>query len=99
MHDGVQRPNPYHVAVAQFEAAADRLHLDPGMRSILRMPKRELIVHFPVRMDDGRVRMLTGFRVQHNLNRRPAQRRIRVRPAVTLDAAKALALWTTWKLA
>ena len=60
MHDGVQRPNPFDVAVAQFEAAADRLNLDPAMRAVLREPKRELIVNFPVRMDDGSVHMYRG---------------------------------------
>jgi glutamate dehydrogenase (NAD(P)+) len=99
MHDGVQRPNPYHVAVDQFEAAAERLHLDPGMRAILRMPKRELIVNFPVRMDNGSVRMFTGFRVQHNINRGPAKGGIRFDAAVTLDEVKALAMWMTWKCA
>jgi glutamate dehydrogenase (NAD(P)+) len=99
MHDGVQRPNPYQVAVAQFEAAADRLNLDPAMRAILREPKRELIVHFPVRMDDGRVRMITGYRVQHNINRGPAKGGIRYDAGVTLDEVKALAMWMTWKCA
>src|SRR5262247_2555896 len=91
MHDGVQRSNPYEVAVAQFEAAADRLRLDPGMRAILRAPKRELTVHFPVRMDNGSIRMFTGYRVQHNINRGPAKGGIRYDANVTLDEVKALA--------
>jgi glutamate dehydrogenase (NAD(P)+) len=102
MHDdvqGAQRPNPYQVAVAQFEEAANRLHLDEDMRGILREPKRELIVHFPVRMDNGRVRMYTGYRVQHNINRGPAKGGIRYDAAVTLDEVKALAMWMTWKCA
>jgi glutamate dehydrogenase (NAD(P)+) len=103
MHDDVPRsslkPNPYQVAVTQFEEAADRLHLDQDMRAILREPKRELIVHFPVRMDDGSIRMYTGYRVQHNINRGPAKGGIRYDAAVTLDEVKALAMWMTWKCA
>ena len=102
MHNDVphsQRPNPYQVAVAQFEAAADRLHLDHDMRAILREPKRELIVHFPVRMDNNCLRMFTGYRVQHNINRGPAKGGIRYDANVTLDEVKALAMWMTWKCA
>ena len=102
MHDDVprsNRPNPYQVAVAQFEEAAERLHLDEDMRAILREPKRELIVHFPVRMDNGRIRMYTGFRVQHNINRGPAKGGIRYDAEVSLDEVKALAMWMTWKCA
>ena len=80
MHDGVQRPNPYHVAVAQFDAAADLLQLNEDTRAILRAPKRELTVNFPVRMDDGKVKMFTGYRVQHNINRGPAKGGIRYHP-------------------
>ncbi len=99
MHDEVQRSNPYHVAVAQFEAAADRLHLDTAMRAMLRVPKRELTVNFPVRMDDDTIRMFTGYRVQHNINRGPAKGGIRYDAAVTLDEVRALAMWMTWKCA
>ncbi len=98
-HDEVQRPNPYQIAVAQFEAAAERLHLDPAMRAILRVPKRELTVNFPVRMDDDSVRVFTGYRVQHNINRGPAKGGIRYDAAVTLDEVRALAMWMTWKCA
>jgi glutamate dehydrogenase (NAD(P)+) len=93
------RPNPYEIALAQFEAAADRLHLSDEMRSILRLPKRELTVHFPVRMDDGATRMFTGYRVQHNINRGPAKGGIRYDANVTLDEVRALAMWMTWKCA
>ncbi len=99
MHDGVRRPNPFEVAVAQFEEAADRLALDPAMRAVLREPKRELIVNFPVRMDDGSVRMFRGYRVQHNINRGPAKGGIRFDADVTLDEVRALAMWMTWKCA
>ena len=91
--------NPYAMAVAQFDEAAERLGLSQAMRAILRMPKRELIVNFPVRMDNGDVEMFTGYRVQHNINRGPAKGGIRFSPEVSLDEVRALAMWMTWKCA
>ncbi|MGH2498059.1 MAG: Glu/Leu/Phe/Val family dehydrogenase [Ktedonobacteraceae bacterium] len=91
--------NPYDVAVAQFDEAADHLGLSQAMRAILRKPKRELIVNFPVRMDNGDVEMFTGYRVQHNINRGPAKGGIRFAPEVSLDEVRALAMWMTWKCA
>src|SRR5438105_13318923 len=91
--------NPYAVAVAQFDEAAESLGLSQPMRAILRKPKRELIVNFPVRMDNGDVEMFTGYRVQHNLNRGPAKGGIRFSPEVSLDEVRALAMWMTWKCA
>src|SRR5579863_8115567 len=91
--------NPYDVAVAQFDEAADRLGLSQAMRAILRKPKRELTVNFPVRMDDGRVEMFTGYRVQHNINRGPAKGGIRFDAHVSIDEVRALAMWMTWKCA
>lgn len=91
--------NPYHMAVQQFEAAADKLALSEDMREILRKPKRELAVNFPVRLDNGRIKTYTGYRVQHNVNRGPAKGGIRYSPQVTLDEVKALAMWMTWKCA
>ena len=101
MHNDVPngRPNPYEMAITQFEEAANRLGLDEDLRGILRMSKRELTVHFPVRMDDGRTRMFTGFRVQHNINRGPAKGGIRYDANVSLDEIRALAMWMTWKCA
>src|SRR5215471_2913281 len=101
MHDDVKSAalNPYHMAVQQFEAAADKINLSEDMREILRQPKRELIVNFPVRLDNGRVKTFTGYRVQHNVNRGPAKGGIRYSPEVTLDEVKALAMWMTWKCA
>jgi glutamate dehydrogenase (NAD(P)+) len=101
MHEDVRSAaiNPYHMAVEQFELAADVLNLSEDMREILRQPKRELIVHFPVRRDDGRIHTFTGYRVQHNVNRGPAKGGIRYGPEVTLDEVKALAMWMTWKCA
>jgi glutamate dehydrogenase (NAD(P)+) len=91
--------NPWRVAQQQFDLAADRLNLDPGLRRVLREPRRELTVHFPVKMDDGSVQVYTGYRVQHNLGRGPAKGGIRYHQDVTLDEVKALAMWMTWKCA
>src|SRR6266487_538162 len=101
MHDEVRSAalNPYLMAVEQFEAAADKLNLSEDMREILRQPKRELTVNFPVRLDNGRIKTFTGYRVQHNVNRGPAKGGIRYSPEVTLDEVKALAMWMTWKCA
>ncbi len=76
--------NPWDVAKHQFDLAADRLGLDDGMRQVLREPRRELTVHFPVSMDDGSTRVFTGYRVQHNLGRGPAKGGIRYHQDVTL---------------
>src|SRR5881394_2187963 len=101
MHDEVKSAalNPYHMAVHQFELAAQKLNLSEDMREILRQPKRELAVNFPVRLDSGRIKTYTGYRVQHNVNRGPAKGGIRYSPDVTLDEVKALAMWMTWKCA
>ncbi|HEX5578188.1 MAG TPA: Glu/Leu/Phe/Val dehydrogenase dimerization domain-containing protein, partial [Candidatus Limnocylindria bacterium] len=92
-------PNIWAVAQEQFDNAAEQLDLDPGMRKVLRVPKRELTVNFPVTMDDGRVEVFTGYRVQHNLSRGPAKGGIRYHQDVTLDEVRALAMWMTWKCA
>src|SRR5690242_10730720 len=97
--DGRAAINPYQMAVAQFEEAADRLKLPEDMRAILRMPKRELTVNFPVRMDNGSIKVFTGYRVQHNINRGPAKGGIRYDAEVSLDEVRALAMWMTWKCA
>src|SRR6187399_3163003 len=91
--------NPWHVAQQQFDLAADKLNLDPGLRQVLREPRRELHVHFPVKMDDGTVRVFAGYRVQHNLGRGPAKGGIRYHQDVSIDEVKALAMWMTWKCA
>jgi glutamate dehydrogenase (NAD(P)+) len=91
--------NPYDVAVAQFDEAAEYLGLSQAQCAILRKPKRELVVNFPVRMDNGDVEMFTGYRVQHNITRGPAKGGIRFSPHVSLDEVRALAMWMTWKCA
>src|SRR5438034_3225107 len=91
--------NPWAVAQQQFDLAAERLQLDDAMRRVLREPRRELTVHFPVKMDDVSVEVFTGYRVQHNLGRGPAKGGIRYHQDVTLDEVKSLAMWMTWKCA
>jgi glutamate dehydrogenase (NAD(P)+) len=86
-------------ALSQFDRVADYLELDPGSRAILRVPKRELTLRFPVKMDDGQVEVFTGYRVQHNLARGPAKGGIRFHPETDLDEVRALAMWMTWKSA
>jgi glutamate dehydrogenase (NAD(P)+) len=92
-------PNEFETAQRQFDRAAEILELDPNTARILREPQRMLEVHFPVQMDDGNVKMFTGFRVQHNLHRGPTKGGIRYHPDVTMDEVKALAMWMTWKCA
>jgi len=91
--------NAWAVAQQQFDLAAERLGLDIGIRNVLREPRREFTVHFPVHMDDGSVRVFTGYRVQHNLGRGPAKGGIRYHQDVSIDEVKALAMWMTWKCA
>lgn len=86
-------------AQAALDTAADRLQLDQAMHEVLREPKRELIVHFPVHHDDGTVRVYTGYRVHHNLNRGPATGGVRYTADLTLNLVRALAMVNTWKAA
>jgi glutamate dehydrogenase (NAD(P)+) len=91
--------NPIDVAMKQVDIAAARLKLDPGVCDKIKQTKRELIVHFPVKMDDGSIKMFTGYRVQHNMTRGPGKGGIRYHPDVDLDEVRALAMWMTWKAA
>src|SRR4051795_5153401 len=91
--------NPWLAAAARFDEAASRLKLDDGIRKVLGSPAREIIVHIPVQLDDGRIEVFTGYRVQHSLARGPAKGGIRFAPDVTLDEVRALASWMTWKCA
>jgi len=91
--------SPFETAVQQFDNAARYLRLPPGIADVLRTPRRELTVHFPVKMDDGSLKMFTGYRVQHSTAAGPAKGGLRYHPNVTLDEVKALAMWMTWKCA
>ena len=91
--------NPFETAKKQVDIVADLLGLDSGIREVLKHPKRELTVNFPVRMDDGTYRVFTGHRVQYNMARGPCKGGIRYHPQVTLDEVRALAAWMTWKCA
>ena len=91
--------NPHRISQIQFDLAAEYLKLDPGLRQILRTPKRVLEVSVPVKMDNGQVKVFTGYRVQHNVARGPSKGGIRYHPSVTVDEVKALAMWMTWKTA
>lgn len=81
----------------QFHNAADIIGLNPNIRKILEVTNNELVVHFPVRMDDGEVEVFTGYRVQHNNALGPYKGGLRYHPTVDIDAARALAMWMTWK--
>jgi glutamate dehydrogenase (NAD(P)+) len=91
--------NPWESAAHRFDEAAELLKLDDGIRKVLRLPTMELTVHIPVVMDDGRVEVFTGYRVQHSIARGPAKGGIRFAPDVSLDEVRALAAWMTWKCA
>jgi glutamate dehydrogenase (NAD(P)+) len=91
--------NPWIAAEARFDEAASRLGLDDGMCKVLRSPSKEITVHIPVMLDDGRLEIFTGYRVQHSVARGPAKGGIRFAPDVNLDEVKALAAWMTWKCA
>jgi len=96
----VSKPfNPFEMAQAQFDKVADILDLDAGTRDLLRWPMREFQFAVPVRMDDGKVKVFRGFRVQHNDARGPNKGGIRFHPHETLDTVRALATWMTWKCA
>jgi glutamate dehydrogenase (NAD(P)+) len=86
-------------ALAQFDAAADHIALEPGLRAVLRVAQREVTVHFPVKRDDGSIEVFQGYRVQHNVARGPAKGGLRFHPRTDLDDVRALAMWMTWKAA
>jgi len=91
--------NPSEMAMRQFETAARYIDLDPGILEKIKYTERDIIVHFPVKMDDGSVRVFTGYRIQHNDTRGPFKGGLRYHPDVDLDEVRALAMWMTWKSA
>jgi glutamate dehydrogenase (NAD(P)+) len=97
--NGHPRRSAYEVALAQYDEAVEIMGLDPNTAKILRLPKRELTVNFPVEMDDGRIEIFTGYRVHHSTVKGPTKGGIRYHEDVTLDETRALAMWMTWKCA
>jgi len=94
-----EKINPFEMAKKQVDIAAQYLDVEAGLIEKLRTTKRELTVHFPVKMDNGAVKIFTGYRVQHDVARGPAKGGIRYHPDVDLDEVRALAMWMTWKSA
>ena len=91
--------NPFQIAQAQLDEAAKYLELDDATHELLRWPMKELQFTIPVRMDDGKVKVFHGFRVQYNGARGPCKGGIRWHPKETIDTVRALAAWMTWKTA
>ena len=87
----------YQNVQLQYDHAADLMNLDPSVRKILAVTNTEIVVHFPVKMDDGKVQVFTGYRVQHNNALGPYKGGLRYHPTVDIDATRALATWMTWK--
>jgi glutamate dehydrogenase (NAD(P)+) len=94
-----EETNPWTSAAMRFDQAAARLRLDDGMCKVLKSAAREITVHIPVQLDDGRIEVFTGYRVQHSIARGPGKGGIRYAPDVSLDEVRALAAWMTWKCA
>src|ERR1051325_11526967 len=94
-----QEINPWESAAHRFDEAAEVLKLEDGMRKVLRSPAMELSVNIPVVLDDGRIEVFTGYRVQHSIARGPAKGGVRFAPDVSLDEVRALAAWMAWKCA
>ena len=94
-----KREGMYKVVMEQFDRAAEIMGLDPGIREILSHTNNEIVVHFPVKRDDGSIEVLTGYRVQHNNALGPYKGGLGYHPTVDIDAARALAIWMTWKTA
>jgi glutamate dehydrogenase (NAD(P)+) len=94
-----QETNRWTAQEERFTEAARRLDLEPGIREVLRYPTKEIVVYLPVTMDDGNLRVFTGYRVQHSISRGPCKGGIRYAPDVSLDEIRALASWMTWKCA
>jgi len=93
------KPSLFNTVIRQFDKACDLIRLDANIRKILATPQNEIKVHFPVRMDDGRIEVFTGYRVQHNNALGPFKGGLRYHPAVDIDEVRALAAWMTWKTA
>jgi glutamate dehydrogenase (NAD(P)+) len=91
--------NPFEVALKQLDEAAELINLDKGLQQVLASPKRVLTVSLPIKLDNGELRVFTGFRSQHSDARGPYKGGIRYHPQVTIEEVKALSMWMTWKCA
>ena len=91
--------NPFEVALTQLRNTAKLMNLDKGLHEVLAHPKRVLTVSLPIRLDNGDIKVFTGYRSQHNDARGPFKGGIRYHPQVTIDEVKALSMWMTWKCA
>ncbi|HLV34335.1 MAG TPA: Glu/Leu/Phe/Val dehydrogenase [Spirillospora sp.] len=98
-HKEFSIPSAYQTAIAQYNRATEHLNIDDNVIEFLRYPRREFTVNFPVRRDNGKFEMFTGYRVHHNTILGPSKGGIRYSTAVTLDEMRALAMWMTWKCA
>jgi glutamate dehydrogenase (NAD(P)+) len=96
---GMSNHNPFEIAQQQIDACAETLNLEPHVHQLLRRPMTELQVSFPVRMDDGTIKIFQGFRVQYNDAKGPTKGGIRFHPDETIDTVRALSAWMTWKCA
>lgn len=99
MKSAIPKKGMYENVLRQFNEAADVVNLDPGIRKILMNTNNEILVNFPVKLDDGTVEVFKGYRVQHNNALGPYKGGLRYHPTVDIDAARALAIWMTWKSA
>lgn len=99
METKTKKTGMYENVQAQFNRAADVMKLDAGIRKILSSTNSEIVVHFPVKLDNGKTEVFTGFRVQHNNALGPYKGGLRYHPTLDIDAARALATWMTWKTA
>lgn len=91
--------NPFEIAMKQLDLVAKKIELEPEILEVLKNPKRIIITSLPVKMDDGKIKVFTGYRVQYSRHRGPYKGGIRYHPDVNLDEVKALAAWMTWKCA
>jgi glutamate dehydrogenase (NAD(P)+) len=103
-HDHPHTPNPvfdnsptFEMACRQLDAVAEVIDVDKGVLRRMSVPKRALVVSIPVRMDDGRTDVFTGYRVQHSLTSGPSKGGLRYHPSVDLGEVAALAMWMSWK--
>ena len=97
MNNTLEKKSMYDTVMQQFNKTADAIKLDSEIRKILEATTNEIVVHFPVKLDDGKIKIFTGYRVQHNNVLGPYKGGLRYHPSLDINDAKALAMWMTWK--